>query len=212
MIEDYIHLLHRQSFGVLATHSETAPGFPFASVLPFAPDTGQKPLFFISRLAEHTRNLESNGKASFLLFDPANQDVLLNPRVTVLGTVEAVPRGEALQSRYLRYQPDAAQYMAFADFQFYRLTPERIRTVAGFGRMGWENADAMSSTETWTEEEEEIALEQVQKHSPANVTVLGLDPWGVDFIRAGVRHRQEFTPHPVTTLKLMETAQSCLLR
>jgi hypothetical protein len=47
---------------------------------------------------------------------------------------------EAAQARYLRYQPQAADYLALGDFRFFRMEPARARFIGGFGRMGWVDA------------------------------------------------------------------------
>jgi putative heme iron utilization protein len=42
---------------------------------------------------------------------------------------------------FLAVQPDAAYYVDFRDFAFYRLEPLALRYVGGFGRMSWVTAE-----------------------------------------------------------------------
>jgi hypothetical protein len=38
---------------------------------------------------------------------------------------------------YLAAHPGASAFIDFPDFAFYRLRADRVRYIAGFGRMGW---------------------------------------------------------------------------
>src|SRR5882762_8671690 len=91
-------LLEQESNGVLATLSARRDGWPFASVAPYAVTEAGEPVLLLSRLAEHTRNLQADSRASLLVQD---HDSLSDPqagaRITILGHVEAVVEPE-LQS------------------------------------------------------------------------------------------------------------------
>ena len=77
-----IHLIHEAAWGSLATHSTQAPGYPFATVLPFAPDEQHCPMFLISGLAEHTKNLIADYRASLLIHSRDSQNVLTTERIS----------------------------------------------------------------------------------------------------------------------------------
>ena len=47
--------------------SAAMPGYPFVTLLPYALDGRGAPLFLISSLAEHTRNLQADPRASLLV-------------------------------------------------------------------------------------------------------------------------------------------------
>lgn len=133
-------LLEARKFGVLATMSKKAPGYPFASVTPFSVDDHAQPLFLMSGLALHTKNLIENPKASLLVFEPeAEQDPLGSARMNVMGQVHAVPDDEVRGARelYLKHHPESAQWMDFGDFRLYRLSVEDVYYIGGFGEMGW---------------------------------------------------------------------------
>lgn len=192
MLESYIDLLHRQRYGALATFSEALPGFPFASVIPYAPDDRHGPVFFVSGLAEHTRNLLQNPKASLLLFDTGEPDVLAAPRATIVGTVEPVLRDDSLERHYLRYQPAAGRYLGLPDFRFFRLRPERVRWVAGFGRMGWLAGSEIEALGEPPDTLTEAAILAAQPKAPAGIRLLGMDRLGIDYERNGQRARETF--------------------
>lgn len=126
-----------------ATLATAREGWPYASLVLIAADPQGRPLLLLSNLAEHTKNLKREPRAS-LLFDgtAGRDDPLTGPRVTVLGEVAAID-DPALLARYTRRHPSAAAYAGFADFRLYRLEPARAHLVAGFGRIDWVEAAAL---------------------------------------------------------------------
>lgn len=126
--------------GTLATQSLRHKGYPFASLTPYVLDDLGNPLFLISGLAIHTRNLAADGRASLLIFDDDSlDDPMTGTRLTLMGQVTRAGDDErdALKPRYLNAHPSAAQWFDFRDFAIYRLTVEDVYIVAGFGTMGW---------------------------------------------------------------------------
>lgn len=188
-LDTAIHLLHAVSSGTLATHSLQLPGYPFASALPFVPDERHRPLFLVSSLAEHTRNLLSDHRASFLVSSPGESNLLAGARMTLVGDAIRIEPSPELIARYLRYQPDAEQYLSLGDFAFFRLEPKRVRYIAGFGQMGWveENDWAQASILPLTSEA--TCLRELAGIHPPGVRLLGLDCYGADIERHGKRDR-----------------------
>ncbi|WP_028536622.1 HugZ family protein [Paludibacterium yongneupense] len=183
-----LNLLHRCSAGTLATHSVALPGYPFASTLPFATDSRHRPLFLISQLAEHTRNLDSDPRASLALADPDALHAENAARLTMIGDVTRIDIDSATRDRYLRYLPHAALYLELGDFAFYRLEPRRIRLVAGFGRMGWIEHDVLESLPVLEADAEAERLAALA----ADSGICGLDRFGIDFVQDGERRRSDF--------------------
>lgn len=133
-------LLHQARIGALATLSGRRPGHPFASLMPYAPDAEGRPLFLISALAEHTRNLEADPRASLLITQPGGEDEpLAAGRVTLMGEARRLRGDEAAGARalYLARHPGAGGWVDFADFAFWRLEPSDVYFVGGFAAMGW---------------------------------------------------------------------------
>ncbi len=131
--------------GALATHSRQRPGYPFGSVTPYAADERGRPVFLISGLALHTKNLEADPRASLLVTPPEPvDDPLAGPRVTVLGEARRLDPSEAAadRARYLAKHPSAAMWVDFADFAFWRLEVTGAYFVGGFGAMDWITRDA----------------------------------------------------------------------
>lgn len=133
----------------LCTIARDPEGYPYGSLVAVAADGRGRPLLLLSRLAEHTRNLEHRPEASILLTevaDPGAQRLALG-RVTLLGPCRVVegPEREAARERFLAAQPDAASYVDFRDFAFFRLEPAAVRYVGGFGRMSWVGVEAYAA-------------------------------------------------------------------
>jgi putative heme iron utilization protein len=133
-------LLAQARHGVLATLSARRAGWPFASVVAFAGSVEGDPLLLLSSLAEHTRNLALDTRASLLVVEHAAEaDPLAGGRVTLLGKIESVPTEHepAARQRYLERHPEAREFFGMGDFRLYVLKVTEARYVGGFGDMGW---------------------------------------------------------------------------
>jgi hypothetical protein len=194
-----LNLLHRSPIGTLATHSREPQGFPYPTVLPFAPDARHRPVVLVSRLAEHTRNLEADSRAGFLVVHAPEDDVLNGERVTLIGRCVAVEATLPLARRYLRYHPDAERYLALGDFSFRVMEIERLRYIGGFGAMGWLDAAELDAHAPLTDEQDIALIEGFERHPrrPASLEVAGIDRYGAD-LRVGIRRRR-FTFDSVKT-------------
>ncbi len=132
--DDARRLLRAARTASLGTLNRDGNG-PYVSVVNVATDHAGWPFVFISKLAWHTQNILMDQRASILVSDlPATGDALTGPRVTLMGIFEPI-EPEILRRRYLARHPDAAGYIDFSDFSFWRLRPERVHAVAGFGRI-----------------------------------------------------------------------------
>jgi putative heme iron utilization protein len=130
------------SVGTLCTLALEPKGHPYGSLVTTAFDAGQ-PVFLISELAEHTRNLRQDRRASLLVAESVASDPLANARVTLVGQAHPVEEASLSQARgaYLARHPDAAYYADFKDFGFWVLEVESIRYIGGYGRMSWVRAE-----------------------------------------------------------------------
>ncbi len=131
--------------GTLATLSAKHPGHPFASLMPYALDARGCPLFLISTMAMHTQNLQADRRASLLVTQPGwTADPLAAGRVTLMG--EALPLAAAevpgARAAYLARHANAAYWVDFEDFGFYRLEVADVYFVGGFAAMDWLSAEA----------------------------------------------------------------------
>jgi len=126
--------------GSLSTISRKQAGFPFGSVMPYGLDERGRPIFLISTMAMHTRNLQADARASLLVTEQdGGGDPLGVSRVTLLGNVLPLPAFEVAEARklYLASYADSKYWIDFEDFSFYRMDVVDIYYVGGFGVMGW---------------------------------------------------------------------------
>ncbi len=128
-------LIMRRALKASLATLEASTGHPYASLVTIATDVDGTPLFLISTLALHTKNLLSDGRAS-LLFDGTDSagDPLAGGRVTVMGRAVKTTRPGA-RERFLMRHEAARGYADFPDFAFYELEVERAHFIGGFGRI-----------------------------------------------------------------------------
>lgn len=196
-------LLRRGRSGALGSLSLAMPGFPFVSLLPYVLDEACQPVFLLSSLAEHTRNLLADSRASLLVAE-GQGGVLEQARLTLLGTVGRVELDAPGRARFLRYSPESAEFLALGDFTFFRMRPLRARFIGGFGRMGW--MDAAPVPRVLPPQQEAALVEALARRAPAGVRVEGLDAEGVDVLVAGVCRRIRLEPAQAGPDTLFEAA------
>jgi putative heme iron utilization protein len=123
--------------GTLCTIALEPEGYPYGSFVTVAFDGGN-PVLLISGLAEHTRNLERDPRASLLVAESGSADPLANGRVTMLGLCHRVEGdGGRARAAFLAAHPNSAYYADFRDFAFWTLGVTAIRYIGGYGRMSW---------------------------------------------------------------------------
>jgi hypothetical protein len=108
------------------------------------------PVFFISELAEHTKNLRADSRASLLVAESGEGDPLAKGRVTLLGHGRVLSdrhERDVAQAAYLSAHPNAAYYIDYSDFAFWRLDVESVRYIGGYGRMSWVDVAAWRAGE-----------------------------------------------------------------
>jgi putative heme iron utilization protein len=139
--EDARRFLRAHHSGVLATLSASVPGYPFGSIVPFVLDDDCRPVILVSALAEHTKSLAADARAS-LIVHRYEEDVQAGPRLTLVGDAARIDDDAAVRARYLRYIPAAENLLALGDFSFWALAPKRLLFIRGFGGIHWIDAAA----------------------------------------------------------------------
>jgi hypothetical protein len=203
--------LRVQRSGVLSTLSTSLAGYPFGSIVPFVLDARARPVVLISALAEHTRNLAADPRAS-LIAHGYEEDVQAGPRLTLIGDAAPVLDDAVARGRYLRYFPAARDLLSLGDFSFWAIEPKRLLFIRGFGRIHWIGADAFRPPDDrLAAAEEEIvahmnadhaaALADTCRHehrlAPREVAMVGIDCDGFD-LRADGRLLRIAFAEPVT--------------
>ena len=218
-------LLRQRTFGVLATHSQDLPGYPFGSITPYVLDRAGEPLILISSLAQHTKNIAKDPKLSLTVWDDTDGDPQSVGRLTWIGDAEKCPADPDLQARYIAYMPSAAGHFQAHDFALYRLVLKRARYIGGFGAIFWVERDAMLEANPLADAEAGILQHMNDDHAAAMVKycrsfkklevkearMLGCDGLGFDVLADGHRVRFDFET-PVTTPEEVRAAMVKLSR
>jgi heme iron utilization protein len=125
-------LLHKSLSGALAT-LEAATGAPFVSLVTYALNLHQEPVFLLSKLSAHTTNILHDSRISLLLVQTGKGDPLAHPRVTLMG--QAVPTLlEDVRDIFLKRHPKARLYIDFPDFSFWTMKLEGAHVNGGFAK------------------------------------------------------------------------------
>lgn len=184
--------------------------WPYGSLVMTACDPDASPLLLISELAEHTRNLRADARASLLFDGTAGLDnPLTGARVTVLGRLARCD-DDAARRRYLARHPAAAEYAGFGDFGVFRMAVERAHIVAGFGVIEWIDGNDFlydaASVRALAQREADIVGHMNADHGAAVAlyatallardggawTMTGIDPEGCDLRCGGAVARLAF--------------------
>ncbi len=207
-IKDAREFLLKEYQGVLSTHSQKFPGYPFGSVAPYCLDAQGLPLLLISRIAQHTHNLTADARCSLLIGQRGAEDAQAAGRLTLLADAAPLTAAEvdAAAARYYRFFPEAQDFHRIHDFDFWRLTPVAWRFIGGFGAIHWLAAVGVAEANPFAGEVEEgmlahmnsdhqAALEHYRQVAglPAGaISLVGLDNRGLHLrIGQGV-HRLAF--------------------
>jgi putative heme iron utilization protein len=131
-------LVREARHGLLSTNGLEPAGIPYGSLVPVAATEEGLPLLLVSHLAQHTKNLVADGRASLLVLEPTAGDPQQAARATLLGTTRRLEGADeaAAKVRYLAVHPDAERYFEL-NFQLWALTPVEARYVGGFGAAAW---------------------------------------------------------------------------
>ncbi len=134
-------LVAASRLATLSTIALRPAGFPYGSLVAHTADEHGRPLFLLSALAEHAKNLAACDRASLLVVEAGATSIVTAPRVTLVGTCRRVdePDRDAVRALYIAAHPESAAW--FTDhlhaYALYRLEPQELRVIVGFGRLSW---------------------------------------------------------------------------
>lgn len=219
-VEESQRLLRTIRTAALATLTET--GAPFATLTAIATDHDGTPILLISKLAQHTRNLERDGRCSLLLAQGGRGDPMAHPRLTLVATA-ARTDSPFPRARFLRRNPKAALYADFPDFSFWRAEIDAVHLNGGFARAADFGPDALlTNVEGATallEAENDILdhmnadhqdaltlyAEKLAGAKPGAWRASGIDPEGLDLLCGDATARVAFPRRVATPGEARET-------
>jgi heme iron utilization protein len=206
-------LLRRSRSGALATGD--GDGSPYASLVTVAWDHDGAPLFLLSDLADHTRNLAADARSSLLVEAASRRaNPQTGPRISLVGRI-AVSDEPRHRRRFLARHPEATVYAGFADFRVYTMAVEKGHWVGGFARAHWMAGHRLLlSANQWhgiAACETDVVDHMNDDHGESvdhyarvllgrrgtGWRMTGIDPEGIDLARGGRHARLDFEA-PVT--------------
>ena len=208
-------LLAGRFHAVLSTHSADMPGFPFGSVVPYCLDRDGVPVFLLSHLSQHTKNLVAESRAALTLLGDFSGDVQQAERLTGVGDIRPIDMHAAPVERYFSYFPGSRFYFDELNFRFFRMMPRRWHWNGGFATARWFGNDRLLAENPFDDTGEQAAVAQIESDfhhllesllavagvTPAaddKVRVCGVDSEGMDLGLADEVVRIVF-PRPVFT-------------
>ena len=208
--------LMRRAFKATLASIDASNDYPYASLVTLATDTTGAPIFLISKLARHTANLVQDARASILVDETrALADPLQGARMTLYGRAEPCAE-DAVRRRFLARLPEAAFYVDFPDFGFWRLKVEGAHYIGGFGRIfdlePGELLLPLDGAESLLEAEPGIVEHMNEAHAdalelyatalgdagPGLWRMTGIDPEGFDIVLDGQARRILFAQQVAT--------------
>ena len=130
-------LVRTARFAAIATLNPES-GWPQATRVAVATDSGGQPLILISSLAAHTPALKADPRCTLLFGEPGKGDPLAHPRISVAGTAKFPPLAseeeKLLKARFLARHPQAASYATLSDFHLVRIEVDSASLNGGFAK------------------------------------------------------------------------------
>nr|XP_043624596.1 uncharacterized protein LOC122596137 [Erigeron canadensis] len=131
---------------VMSRMHQRSEGYPFGSLVDFAPDPMGHPIFSFSQLGIHTRNLLANPRCTLVVQIPGWSG-LSNARVTIFGDVYPLAEDEQewAHKQYIakHQQAPSQQWGNFYYFRMHNISD--IYFIGGFGTVAWVNVKEYES-------------------------------------------------------------------
>jgi hypothetical protein len=202
-------LLRTSLKGALAT-LDHENGHPYVSLVLVATQADSSPVFLLSSLARHGKNIRQDGRASLLLDGTEGQaEPLTGNRMTLFGEVRNASIATA-RRRFLARHDSAGEYVDFGDFAFFTFEVTGAHFIGGFGRIfAFQPAELMTDitgAEQLLEAEPEILAHMNEEHAEAialyatelagaaggDWRMTGIDPAGMDLLHCSETVRLDF--------------------
>ncbi len=208
--------------GTLCTISnvEGIEGFPYGSIVPFAIDRSGHPYILVAEIAAHTKNLLNSPKSCLFISHPEpSGDPQSHWRASIIGSFSRIvspsridelspeklensiqiseEEEENMLVRYCQRVPNAESYLKTHNFFFWKMNNiERVRYIAGFGKICWIEGDELlgavsdseidnvkdESVEHMNEDHEDAMIaicEGLHGFKPESVQMTDLDSGGI---------------------------------
>ena len=173
---DAISLLRGSNMAILSTLSKKFEEFPFGSFITYITDQNRSVYIYASDLAEHTKNIHNNSKSCITIFNTNKDgDKQNSSRLSIMGHFQKVESNDLnkCEKRFFKFLPESKKYSQTHDFNFYKMNPNKIRWIGGFGEIAWLNdKNWQISNPDWSEEEGSMINHMNEDHNDVVVSCL----------------------------------------
>jgi hypothetical protein len=133
-----VHILSNTRIAALGTIRDEAPRVSMVAYI--AAQDFSAYYVHVSRLAQHTVDMQKNKQVSLLIAeaDDGRSDPQTLARLSIRGSAEFMENGEPgyapVKNQYIERFPESEPLFKFADFGLWRIKPKGARFVAGFAK------------------------------------------------------------------------------
>tara|TARA_Y100000766_G_C18818136_1_gene561568 strand:- start:191 stop:916 length:726 start_codon:yes stop_codon:yes gene_type:complete len=169
---DYLatNLYRTSNSGILSTISQSNEGCPFGSFVTYISILDRSAYFYLSDIAEHTKNIKAQSKACLTILGKKNNntDQQNNSRLSMMGNLLKIKEKELenCKKRFFALLPESKNYANFHGFNFYKFEIKKTRWIGGFGKIDWLDEKKWKCQKlNWEKKENNIIEHMNQDHS-----------------------------------------------
>ena len=172
-----VTLMRANNVAVLSTLSKKYNNFPFGSFITYVTGQDRSIYIYASDIAEHTKNIIKNSKSCLTIFKlKVNQDKQNSSRLSIMGDFKKIQNQDDIESckiRFFKFLPESKTYSNMHDFNFYKMKPNKIRWIGGFGEIAWlKDKFWTSDNPDWSEDEDSIVSHVNNDHKDVIIATL----------------------------------------
>ena len=172
-----VTLMRSNNVAVLSTLSKKYNNFPFGSLITYITGQDRSIYIYASDIAEHTKNIHKNSKSCLTIFKiRENEDKQNSSRLSIMGDFKKIRNEKDIENckdRFFKFLPDSKTYSSMHDFNFYKMKPDKMRWIGGFGEIAWlKDKFWMSDNPDWSNEEISIVSHVNNDHKDVIIATL----------------------------------------
>lgn len=167
--------LHQKDVGVLSTlKDQEGDIFPYGSICPYVVISSGEIVILVSDIALHTKNINRDMNVSFTVFDMDAENKQSAARTSVLAKAVRVTdqddNHKEISETYFRFNPGSRKFFEVHSFAFYKLKPDFIHYIKGFGKIYKFPASDYSFKDDISLEEYNFAIDHMNKDHQSSIT------------------------------------------
>ena len=149
--------------------------FPFGSFTTYITGQDRSIYIYASNIAEHTKIFLKIQNRITIFKIKENQDKQNSSRLSIMGDFKNQKEEDIKNcaDRFFKFLPDSESYSSVHDFNFYKMKPNKIRWIGGFGEISWLNDKFwISDNPDWSKDEDSIVSHVNNDHKDVIIATL----------------------------------------